>query len=166
VVAARFWRIPVHPNTAVLLLTEPVAAVLGLIAYSSSTTLTMVESLTVVALTPRLSMWASTGIHGWPNLCASRVAAAFGYCRDMVYRHRGVHRTSRYYGESDRPHRHAGRTPARPHLKIGMPAFIWMAQYGASHTANLAEEAGITTRRHEGSGHPSASVNVALTCSG
>ena len=72
-------------DTAVLLPTEPVTAVLGLIAYGSSTTLTMVELLTVVELTPRLTMWASTEIDGWPNLCASRVAAAFGYCRDMVY---------------------------------------------------------------------------------
>jgi hypothetical protein len=72
-------------DTAVLLPTEPVTAMLGLIAYCSSTTLTMVELLTVVELTPRLTMWSSTEIHGAPNLCATRVAAAFGHCRDMVY---------------------------------------------------------------------------------
>jgi hypothetical protein len=55
-------------DTAVLLPTEPVTAVLGLIAYGSSTTLTMVELLTVVELTPRLTMWSSTEIHGAPNL--------------------------------------------------------------------------------------------------
>lgn len=72
-------------DTAVLLPTEPVTAVLGLIAYGSSTTLTLVQLLTAVELTPRLSMWASTEIHGAPNLRASRVATAFGYCHDMVY---------------------------------------------------------------------------------
>jgi hypothetical protein len=43
-------------DIAVLLPTEPVAAVLGSLAYGSSTTLAMVELLTVVDLTPRLSM--------------------------------------------------------------------------------------------------------------
>ena len=71
-------------DTAVMLPTEPVLAVLGLIAYVSSTTLTAVERLTVVELTPHLSMWTSTNHDGCPSLCATRVAAAFGHC-EMVH---------------------------------------------------------------------------------
>lgn len=67
-------------DTAAMLPTEPVLAVLGLIAYVSSTTLTAVERLTVVELTPHLSMWTSTEIDGYPSLCATRVAAAVGHC--------------------------------------------------------------------------------------
>jgi hypothetical protein len=40
--------------------------------------------LLAVELSPRLVMWSSTELPGWPNLCATRVAAAFGRCRDMV----------------------------------------------------------------------------------
>jgi hypothetical protein len=71
-------------ETAVLLPTEPVVAVLGLISFGSSTVLSAVDELVVVELSPRLVMWTSTEIQGWPNLCATRVAAAFGHCRDMV----------------------------------------------------------------------------------
>lgn len=71
-------------DTAVLLPTDPRLAVLGLIAYGSSTNLTAPELLTVIELTPRLAMWTTTETRGWPNLCATRVAAAFGHCRDIV----------------------------------------------------------------------------------
>lgn len=74
-----------HVDTAVLLSTEPRPAVMGFIAYGSSTTLTMVDLLTVVELTSRLSMWTSTETAEWPNLCATRVACALGYCREMVH---------------------------------------------------------------------------------
>lgn len=71
-------------DTAALLPTDPRLAVLGLIAYGSSTTLTAPELLKVIELTPRLAMWTTTETDGWPNLCATRVAAAFGHCRDIV----------------------------------------------------------------------------------
>ncbi|MGH3669349.1 MAG: hypothetical protein ACRDSH_01755 [Pseudonocardiaceae bacterium] len=71
-------------DTAALLPTDPRLAVLGLIAYGSSTTLTAPELLKVTELTPRLVRWTTTETDGWPNLCATRVAAAFGRCRDIV----------------------------------------------------------------------------------
>jgi cytochrome b len=58
---------------------------MGLIAYTSSNTLTKVGLLTVVELTCRLSMWTSTEMAGWPNLWATRVASALGYCREIVH---------------------------------------------------------------------------------
>jgi uncharacterized membrane protein len=67
-----------------MLPTEPRLAVLSLIAYASSTTLTAVERLTVVELTPHLSMCTSTELVGCPSLRATRVAAAFGHCQ-MVH---------------------------------------------------------------------------------
>jgi hypothetical protein len=70
-------------ETAVCFPTDPVAAVVGLICASSSPAVTVAELL-AVALSPRLVMWTSTEIPGWPNLGATRVAAAFGRCRDMV----------------------------------------------------------------------------------
>jgi hypothetical protein len=72
-------------GTAVLLSTDSRLAVMGFIAYGSSTTLTMVDLLTVVELTSRLRMWTSTETAEWPNLCATRVACALGYCREMVH---------------------------------------------------------------------------------
>jgi hypothetical protein len=72
-------------ETVVLLPTEPRLAVLGLIAYGSSTPLTRLDLLTVVELTSRLSMWATTEIAGWPNLRATRVACAMGHCREIVH---------------------------------------------------------------------------------
>ena len=71
-------------ETAVLSPTEPVVAVWGLISFGSSTVLSGVDGLVVVELSPRLVMWTSTEIQGWPNLCATRVAAAFGHCGDIV----------------------------------------------------------------------------------
>jgi hypothetical protein len=58
---------------------------MGLIAYASSVTVTRVDLLSVVELTCRLSMWTSTEIAGWPNLRATRVACALGYCREIVH---------------------------------------------------------------------------------
>jgi hypothetical protein len=71
-------------DTAVLVPTHPRLAVLGLIGYASSTSLTRVDLLTVVELTSRLSMWTSTETVHRPNLRATRVACALGYCRDIV----------------------------------------------------------------------------------
>ena len=81
-------------DTAVMFPTEPVLAVLGSIAYVSLTTLTAVERLTVVELTPHLSMWTSTNHDGCPSLCATRVAAAFGHCET-------VHGTAVFTGSLD-----------------------------------------------------------------
>jgi hypothetical protein len=72
-------------ETVVLVPTEPRLAMMGLIAYASSTSLTRLDLLTVVELTSRLSMWATTEIAGWPNLRATRVACAMGHCRDIVH---------------------------------------------------------------------------------
>lgn len=72
-------------DTAVLLPTQPRLAVMGLIAYASSITLTRVDLLTVVDLTCRLSMWTSTETAQWPNLRATRAACALGYCREIVH---------------------------------------------------------------------------------
>lgn len=71
-------------ETAVCFPTDPVAAVLGLISASNSPAANTVAEVLAVELSPRLVMWTSTEIPGWPNLCATRVAAAFGRCRDMV----------------------------------------------------------------------------------
>jgi hypothetical protein len=71
-------------DTAVMLPTDPVLAVLGLIGYASSTTLTALDQLAVVELTPALSMWTSTEIAGHPSLCATQVAAALGH-RNIVH---------------------------------------------------------------------------------
>jgi hypothetical protein len=87
----------------------------GLISASSSPAATGAELL-AVELSPRLVMWTSTEIQGWPNLCATRVAAAFGHCRDMVCG------TAVFTGARDTqanptsPVRHAGRPCARPDL--------------------------------------------------
>ena len=94
---------------------EPVLAVLGLIIYgSSATTLAVVEPLRVVDLTSRLSMWTSmwtsTETDVWPNLCATRVACAFGHCRDVSVPHGGVQWISRQRREPDQLVRRAGRT--------------------------------------------------------
>ena len=70
-------------DTAVMLPTDPVLALLGLIGHASSTTLTALDQLAVVELTPALSMWTSTELGGHPSLCATKVAAAFGH-RNLV----------------------------------------------------------------------------------
>lgn len=72
-------------ETVVVFPTDPRLAVMGLIAYGSSTALTMVDLLTVVKLTSRLSLWTTTEISGWPNLRATRVACAVGHCREIVH---------------------------------------------------------------------------------
>jgi hypothetical protein len=70
-------------DSAVMLATDPLLAVPGLIAYASSTTLTAVERLTVIELTSHLSTWTTTEIGENPSLCATKVAAAFGH-REIV----------------------------------------------------------------------------------
>jgi hypothetical protein len=58
---------------------DPRLAVLGLIGYASSTSLTRIDLLTVVELTPRLGVWASTQTVHRPNLRAIRVVCALGH---------------------------------------------------------------------------------------
>lgn len=96
-----------HIETAVLLPTDPRLAVMGLIAYGSSTTLAKVDLLASVALTPRLSMWTTSEITGWPNLRATKIACALGHCRDIV------HGTAVFTGALDTTNNPIGLTAAQ-----------------------------------------------------
>jgi hypothetical protein len=88
---------------------------MGLIAYASSVTVTRVDLLSVVELTCRLSMWTSTEIAGWPNLRATRVACALGYCREIV------HGTAVFTAALDPPATQQVSAPPKPCTYVTSP---------------------------------------------